>query len=151
MLQSRISNPEHTNGSQRSGVTGVDGRVQVLNEYYVTMTLKLRPGLSEEEAWKDIDDLLTWQPAILDVRLMRRAHTANQRFSLSWWDALIVAAAQTCGCAYLLTEDLLDGQDIDGTHVVDPFRHRPDEVMTTPPLNEASFSSSWPRDSVWIE
>ena len=105
--------------------------IQVLNEYYVTVTRKLKPGMSEEEAWKDIDDLLAWQPAILDARLIRRARTANQRFSLSWWDALIVAAAQTSGCAYLLTEDLQDGQDLDGTHVVDPFRHRPDKILAT--------------------
>ena len=105
--------------------------IQVLNEYYVTVTRKLKPGLSEEEAWKDINDLWAWQPATLDAHLMRRAHTANQRFSLSWWDALIVAAAQTSGCAYLLTEDLQDGQDLDGTHIVNPFRHRSDEVLAT--------------------
>jgi len=103
--------------------------IQVLNEYYVTVTRKLEPGLSEEEAWKDVDDLFAWQPAAVDVRLVRRARTASQRFALSWWDALIVAAAQACGCEYLLTEDLQDGQDLDGTHVIDPFRHRPDEVL----------------------
>ena len=42
--------------------------IQVLNEYYVTVTRKLKPGLSEEEAWKDIDDLWAWQPATLSTR-----------------------------------------------------------------------------------
>ena len=103
--------------------------IQVLNEYYVTMTRKLEPGLSEEEAWQDIEDLLSWRPLSLDVRLMRGARAVHQRFALSWWDALIVAAARAYGCAYLLTEDLQDGQDFDGTRVVDPFRHGPDEGL----------------------
>jgi len=70
--------------------------VQVLNEYYVTVTRKLEPGLTEEEAWADIDSLLAWHPLAADAALLRRARTASQRFALSWWDALIVAAAQTC-------------------------------------------------------
>ena len=94
-----------------------------------TVTRKLEPGLPEEEAWNDIDDLLAWQPAAVDVRMMRRARTESQRFALSWWDALIVAAAQTCACRYLLTEDLQDGQDLDGTLVVNPFRHAPNELL----------------------
>ncbi|MFH1573317.1 MAG: PIN domain-containing protein, partial [Acidobacteriota bacterium] len=97
---------------------------------YVTVTRKLHPGLTEEEAWRDIEDLLSWQPAAIDARLMRNARDASQRYALSWWDALIVAAAQAGDCRYLLTEDLQDGQDLDGTLVVDPFRHGPDEVLT---------------------
>lgn len=62
---------------------------------------------------------------------MRRARTASQRFSLSWWDALIVAAAQTCRCDFLLSEDLQDGQNLDGTRVIDPFQ-RPPEDLSAP-------------------
>ena len=104
--------------------------VQVLNEYYVTVTQKLDPGLTEEEAWKDVQDLFAWRPAAIDDKLMRQARTVRQRFPLSWWDALVVAAAQGCGCAYLLTEDLQDGQDFDGTRIVDPFAHQPDDLPT---------------------
>lgn len=46
----------------------------------------------------------------------------RKRFSLSFWDALIVAAAQAAGCSHLLTEDLSHGQDLDGVRVVSPFR-----------------------------
>ena len=62
---------------------------------------------------------------------MRRARTASERFSLSWWDALIVAAAQVCDCDYLLTEDLQDGQDLEGVRIVDPFRYAPDEILAS--------------------
>ena len=40
--------------------------VQVCNEYYVTVTQRLDPGLSENEAWTDIEALLAWQPLPLD-------------------------------------------------------------------------------------
>jgi len=43
-------------------------------------------------------------------------------------DALIVAAAATAGCRYLLTEDLQDGQTIAGIQTLNPFRHALDEV-----------------------
>jgi len=103
--------------------------VQVLNEYYVTVTQKLNPGLTEKEAWKDVEDLFAWRPSAIDGKLMRQARTVRQHFPLSWWDALIVAAAQGCGCAYLLTEDLQDGQNFDGTRIVDPFAHQPDDLL----------------------
>jgi len=40
----------------------------------------------------------------------------------SFWDSLIVAAAQAAGCDALLTEDLQHGLDIDGLRVADPFQ-----------------------------
>ena len=94
---------------------------QVLSEFFVTVTQKLTPGLSREEAWADVIDLLTWKPLAIDVRLMQRARSVQETHGLSWWDSLIVAAAQTGQCRTLLTEDLQDGQDIDGTVVHNPF------------------------------
>ena len=85
--------------------------------------------MSDEDAWQDIDDLLSWNPAPLDEPILRKAHTVHQRFALSWWDALIVTTAQTSNCAYLISEDLQDGQDMDGTRIINPFRHTPDEVI----------------------
>ena len=111
--------------NERCGRTSI----QVLNEYYVTVTQKLQPGLSREEAWLDIDNLLAWKPAPVDEALVRRAQAAHQHFALSWWDALVVAAAQMSGCDYLLTEDLHASQDLEGTQVVDPFRYGPDELL----------------------
>jgi len=111
---------------QRNGRTSI----QVLNEYFVTVTRKLDPGMSDKDAWQDIDDLLSWKPTPVDEPIIRKARTAHQRFALSWWDALIVAAAQTGNCAYLLSEDLQDGQDLDGMCIINPFRHEPEEVLT---------------------
>ncbi len=103
------------------------GRVsaQVLNEFYVTVTRKLKPGLSREEARKDVRDLASWNPIATDGRLLEAAWNVEDRHGLSFWDALIVAAAHAAGCDRLLTEDLKDGQDFGGLTVVDPFRNAP--------------------------
>ena len=45
-------------------------------------------------------------------------------------DALIVAAAKSISCRYLLTEDLQSGQDFDGLLVVNPFRNDPTSVLS---------------------
>lgn len=100
--------------------------VQVLSEYYVTVTRKLRPGRDAALAREDVHDLLVWRPVPIDGELVVRAWDLEDRYALSWWDALIVAAAQTADCAFLLAEDLQDKQDFDGVTVIDPFRHAVD-------------------------
>ena len=102
---------------------------QVLHEYYVTVTERLEPGLDREVARSDIRSLLVWRPITLDAAVLEGAWATQDRHRLSFWDSLIVAAAQIGGCAYLLTEDLQDGQDLDGLEVVDPFRRSPDSVL----------------------
>lgn len=99
--------------------------VQVLNEYYTIVTRKLEPGLSREAARSDIRDLLAWRPLALDEGVVRKAWSLEDQFSFSWWDALIVSAAQFLGSSFLLSEDLQDGQDLGGLKVVNPFLHPP--------------------------
>jgi predicted nucleic acid-binding protein len=102
---------------------------QVLQEFYVTTTRKLRPGLPPEQARADVRDLLSWRPLTVDGDLLEAAWSIEDRFGLSFWDALIVASARTAGCRSLLTEDLQEGLELDGLRVVDPFR-TPAEVDT---------------------
>ncbi len=98
---------------------------QVLHEYYTIVTRKLRPGLPVDVARADVRALLAWRPLALDERTLETAWQVEDRFGLSFWDALIVAAARTSGCDHLLTEDLQDGQELDGVVVVDPFANDP--------------------------
>ena len=99
--------------------------VQVLNEYYVTVTGRLRPGLPRAAARADIEDLLAWDPLPLDAMLLQQALEIEESARLSHWDALIVAAAQRSACTHLLTEDLNDGQRLDTVTVISPFTHEP--------------------------
>jgi predicted nucleic acid-binding protein len=70
---------------------------------------------------------LQWKPVGTDATLLERAWRAQDQFRLSWWDALILAAAQEAGCTALVTEDLQDGRSYGGVTVVNPFRVAPDE------------------------
>lgn len=94
---------------------------QVLSEYYVNATRKLDPGLSADEAWDDVQALLAWEPQPIDGALLRRGQAVCSRHGLSWWDSLVVAAAQVQGCSLLLTEDLQDRADYGGVTVRNPF------------------------------
>ncbi len=95
---------------------------QVLQEYYATTTRKLAPGLTPEQARADVRDLLAWRPVSVGTELLEAAWSVEDRFGLSCWDALIVAAARIAGCEYLLTEDLQHGAELEGLQVVSPFR-----------------------------
>jgi predicted nucleic acid-binding protein len=104
------------------------GRVsfQVLGEIYVN-ALRKWPA-AREEARAEIRDLLAWNPVITDAGLLERGWKLQDRYQLSYWDALIVAAAKAASCHYLLTEDLQAGQKLDGIEVLNPFLRGPESV-----------------------
>lgn len=101
------------------------GRIsfQVLQEFYVN-AIKKQPS-AQVEIRKEISDLMTWQPIALDAGVLARAWIIEDRYGISFWDSLIVAAARVAGCRYLLTEDLQRGQELDGVMVVNPFLSEP--------------------------
>ncbi len=105
---------------------------QVLQELYATLTRERSLGLDPAEARQIVEALAVWQPIQPDLAVLRRAWAIEERFRLSWWDALIVAAAEASESPVLLTEDLQDGQRFDGVRVVDPFvspEQSPREVL----------------------
>ena len=103
---------------ERSGRTSL----QVLQEFYVNATRPKKPVLAVRDARRVVEDLLAWKPVVPDGALIASAWDLQDRFSVSWWDALIVAAARRSGAAVLVTEDLQDGQDFGGLVVENPFR-----------------------------
>jgi predicted nucleic acid-binding protein len=101
----------------RSGRTSV----QALSEYYVNVTRKLTPGLAPDDAWDDVTALLTWRPLPVDAALLQRGREIERRHRLSWWDSLILGAAQLQGCGLLLSEDFQDGGVYGSVTVRSPF------------------------------
>lgn len=95
--------------------------MQVLSEYYVNVTKRAAKPIGAEDAWEDVTTMLAWSPQPIDDAVLRRAREVEQRHRLSWWDCLIVAAAQIQNCSTLLTEDLQDGQTMSGLRVRNPF------------------------------
>ena len=105
---------------------------QVLQELYATLTRKLEPAFDPAEAQQIVRDLAVWQPVTVDLGIIESAWMLQERSRLSWWDALIVAAAQSCGCVAILTEDLQDGQSLGPVRVVNPFsnmRHTVESLL----------------------
>ena len=94
----------------------------VLQELYVTLTAKARIGFDPLEARAIVRDLAVWQPVAIDLKILERAWHIQDGHSVSWWDALIAAAAQSLGCSILLTEDLQHGHKFGEVRVVNPFR-----------------------------
>ena len=94
---------------------------QVCNEYYTTVTQKLKPGLSKDEAWQDIEALFAWQPLAVDKKVLIKAKACQRMYQLSWWDSLIVSASYYCNCNTILSEDLNSGQKYFGITVENPF------------------------------
>ena len=101
------------------------GRIsyQVLQEFYV-QALRKNPKRADL-AQAEVRDLFAWEPIAVDADVIQGASGLQARFSLSFWDASIVAAAQALQCRFLLTEDLSHGQDLGGVRVVNPFRIAP--------------------------
>jgi len=105
------------------------GRIsfQVLNEFYVN-AVRLKPA-ARDEVRAEVRDLLAWNPVVVDAALMERGWKLQDRYHLSFWDSLIVAAARIASCGFLLTEDLQNGQKLDGVEVVNPFLRGPGSVL----------------------
>jgi len=110
----------------RSGM----GRIsyQVLLEFYANVAQKW--PAAREQARAEARDLLAWQPVKTDAATLELGWRLQDRYRLSFWDALIVAAAKWSSCGYLLTEDLQAGQDFDGVLVVNPFLTDPASLPT---------------------
>ena len=104
------------------------GRIsyQVLNEYYVTVTNKLKPGLSRMEAREDIRNLMAWKPAVVEQSVIQSAWSIQDHYGYSWWDCLILAAALKQNCQYVLSEDMQHGQHIEGLEIISPFKSEPE-------------------------
>jgi len=96
--------------------------VQVLQEFYVTVTQKVAAPYNAAEAAGIIEDMSAWRvhsPAAADVLSAIEIQTRRQ---LLFWHAMIVQSANPLGCKVLWTEGLSHGQMINQTTIQNPFR-----------------------------
>jgi len=92
---------------------------QVLQEYYVAATRKL--GVAPLAAKSVVRSLHMFEVVQLSPDLIEQAIDRSVLSQLSFWDALIIAAAVASACTAIYSEDLNAGQLIDGVKVVNPF------------------------------
>jgi predicted nucleic acid-binding protein len=116
---------------------------QVIQEYYVTLTSKLDPPRSTEDAREDVTALGAWSPVGIDQRTIEGAWDVEDRYGYSWWDSLIVVAAPQAGCRYLLSEDLQTGQVIDTMTIISPFAKEPEEIFQGPWAHGSRYTTTW--------
>ncbi len=94
---------------------------QVLKEFYNVLTRKLDPPIPQELAREEVRDLLHWPIIETDARLFEAAWRIEDEGHCSWWDALIIAAAQQAGCTAILSEDLGPHLMPAGMTLINPF------------------------------
>ena len=95
--------------------------VQVLNEF--TAVSRRKQVREWREIAEAISDVLTMvdAPVALTLDLHQSARVLAEGHKLSFYDALIVAAAIEAGCDTLLSEDMQHGRAIGGLTIVNPF------------------------------
>ena len=96
---------------------------QVLQEFYVTVTGKITTPLPASDALSAIDLYSQFYVARVDIPLVKRAANLQQKEQISFWDALIIAAAARSGCQTLYSEDLNHGQTYDTVKVINLFKN----------------------------
>jgi predicted nucleic acid-binding protein len=95
--------------------------LQVLQEFYVTVTRKIANPLQPTTARQIVAELAQWRLHAPEIEDLLQAIDLGQRWQLSFWDAQIVQSAASLGCRVLITEDLSHGQHYGQVRVVNPF------------------------------
>ncbi len=103
--------------SNRSGVLST----QVLQEFYINVRRKAAKPVSPSEARRALKDYLSWTLVTNDGDSILRALDLEGAYRLSFWDALIVQAAQHAGAERLLSEDFQHGRRFGDVTIVNPF------------------------------
>jgi predicted nucleic acid-binding protein len=101
------------------------GRIswQVIHEFYSNAVRKI--GTASPKAREVVEAFMLWQPVDTSPDLIRRAWHWADTAQLSYWDGLIVGAAELSGCRWLLSEDMQTGRALGQVKIVNPFQSSP--------------------------
>jgi predicted nucleic acid-binding protein len=96
--------------------------VQVLQEFYVQATRASRAdAITHEQATGLMESWCRFPVQVITPEVMRAALATRERFGISYWDAAILEAARTLGCAVVLSEALDSATDYHDIRVENPF------------------------------
>ena len=93
---------------------------QVMGETFVSLIKKI--GIEPAEATDEIRKLAQFRVVDLTKAIVLRGLEIKASFGLSYWDSLIIAAAERASCPVVFSEDLNDGQQYGTVKVVNPFK-----------------------------
>ena len=114
---------DHKRGQMAETLLAAGGTlsVQVLNEFVGVARRKLDKSWEEVRRALDILRVFCPEPVPLTVPIHERAVHIAERYGYSIFDSLIIAAALHANASTLYTEDMQDGQEIDGVTIRNPF------------------------------
>lgn len=94
---------------------------QVLQEFYVNVTQKIATPISRGRAREVVRNYAAWVETTITPASVLRASEISEAHQISFWDSLIVAAAEQEGASVILSEDFQHERIISGVRVVNPF------------------------------
>ena len=94
---------------------------QVLQELCINLQRKIARPISVEEVRQLIQDYMSWEIVVNTAESVIRALEIEVRYKISFWDALVLHAAENSGAAILYSEDLSAGQSYGSIQVVNPL------------------------------
>jgi predicted nucleic acid-binding protein len=98
--------------------------IQVLQEFFVTVTRKIATPLDNQTARQIVADLAQWHLHTPKANDLLQAIDLQQSFKLTFWDAQVVQSASSLGCKLLFSEDLTHGQVYGNVQVINPFKEK---------------------------
>jgi predicted nucleic acid-binding protein len=98
--------------------------VQTLNEFVSVALRKMSMPWDEVLGALDAIRTLCPSPVPVTVEIHERALRIARRHRYPFYDSLVIAAALEARCRILYSEDMRDGQEIEGITIRNPFRKR---------------------------
>jgi predicted nucleic acid-binding protein len=98
---------------------------QILHELCVSLRRKAGRPVDLKTARVIVTDYLSWDVHVNTGESILEALELEERHRISFWDALVIQAAEASGAAVLYSEDLSDGQMYGTVRVVNPLAGPP--------------------------
>jgi predicted nucleic acid-binding protein len=95
--------------------------IQVLQEFYVTITEKVKNPIDKVTVSSIIEDLGKWTVHSPDADDIITAVTIQTKYKLSFWDSMIICSAIKTKCDIIISEDFTHNQKYEGILLLDPF------------------------------
>ena len=95
---------------------------QILQELCVNLRRKVARPLPVDEIRRLVQDYFSWEIVVNTAESVIQALEIEVRYKISYWDALVLQAAESAGAAVLYSEDLADRQRYGVIQVLNPLR-----------------------------
>lgn len=95
---------------------------QVLGEFFCVVTKHIKEPMSVDEAHEIIKKFSIMHVVEIDLALVNRAIDTHKKYHISYWDSLIIAAAERADCEKIFSEDFNSGQQYHNVLTINPFK-----------------------------